>query len=176
MGYVVLTHAGQHLGLVPDAASGQSRLRPTSGPPTAAAVFRRLELSHDRIALQTLDGRYLTVHEDESLSFGVYADDEFGPSASFEEVMWPGGEVSLRTHRLTFVSVTPSGRVTANRTLTETSERFVMTSAPRALRPVVAEPEPDIPRVMCIPRQSGPGGRIPEQEPSDDSSVGRWPD
>jgi hypothetical protein len=176
MGYVVLTHAGQHLGLVPDPASGQSRLRPAPGPPTAAAVFRRLALSHDRIALQSLDGRYLTVHEDEAMSFGVYAADEFGPSATFEEVLWPGGEVSLRTHRLTFVSVTPSGRVTANRTVTETSERFVMSPAPRGLRPVVAEPEPGIARVMSMPRQAGPGGRIPVAEPSDDSSVGRWPD
>lgn len=175
MGYVVLTHAGQHLGLVPDPASGQSRLCPSSGQPTAACVFRRLALSHDRVALQTLDGRFLTVHEDEAMSFGVYADDDFGPSATFEEVLWPGGEVSLRTHRLTYVSVTPSGRVTANRTVTEASERFIMTSAPRALRPVVAEPEPEIARVVTMPRQAGPGGRVPASEP-DDSSVGRWPD
>jgi hypothetical protein len=176
MGYVVLTHAGQHLGLVPDLASGQSRLQPVSGAPTAAAVFRRLRLSHDRIALQTLDGRYLTVHEDEAMSFGVYAADEFGPSSTFEEVLWPGGEVSLRTHRLTYVSVTPSGRVTANRTVTEGSERFTATPAPRGLRPVVAEPEPGIARVVTMPRQAASGGRVPVAEANDDSSVGRRPD
>jgi hypothetical protein len=176
MGYVVITHGEQHLGLVPDPASGQSRLRPLTGSPTADAVFRRLTLSHDRIALQTLDGRYLTVHEDEAMSFGVYAAADFGPSATFEEVLWPGGEVSLKSHRLTFVSVTPSGRVTANRTVTEASERFVMVSAPRSLRPVVAEPEPDIARVVLMPRQSGPGGRIPVPDPTDDSSVGHSPD
>lgn len=176
MGYVVLTHAGQHLSLVPDPVSGQSRLQPTVGPPTAAGVFRRLGLSHDRVALQTLDGRFLTVHEDEAMSFGVYASDEFGPSSTFEEVLWPNGEVSLRTHRLTFVSVTPTGRVTANRTVTEASERFVVTSAPRALRPVVAEPEPDIARVVMLPRQSGPDGRVIRPVPSDDSWAGRRPD
>jgi hypothetical protein len=139
-------------------------------------VFRRIELSHDRIALQTLDGRFLTVHEDEAMSFGVYAADEFGPSATFEEVMWPGGEVSLRSHRLTFVSVTPSGQVTANRTVTEASERFVLTSAPRALRPVVAEPEPDIARVVTMPRQAGPEGTVPRSQPSDGSWAGHRPD
>ena len=60
MGYVVLRHAGDHLGLVPDPATGESRLQPVTGPVTAAGVFRRLALSHDRIALQTLDGRFLT--------------------------------------------------------------------------------------------------------------------
>lgn len=168
MGYVVLTHVGHHLGLEPDAASGESRLCPVEGRPTAAAVFRRIQLSHDRIALQTLDGRFLTVHEDEALSFGVYATTEFGPSATFEEVLWPGGEVSLRTHRLTFVSVTPTGQVTANRTVTDASERFVMVTAPRTLRPAVAQPEPDIARVVSLPRQPGPGRRVPHLGSMDD--------
>ena len=172
MGYVVLTHADDHLGLVPDPATSESRLQPVAGPVTGAGVFRRLALSHDRIALQTLDGRYLSVHEDEAMSFGVYASDTFTTAATFEEVLWPGGEVSLRCDRLTYVSVTPSGRVTANRTVTDPSERFVMSPAPRGLRPVVAEPEPEIARVVSFPRQSGPRGLLPTSRRNGDSSVG----
>ena len=172
MGYVVLEHAGDHLGLVPD-AQGRSRLQPTSAPVTATGVFRRLSLSHDRIALQTLDGRFLTVHEDEALSFGVYARDEFTTAATFEEVLWPGGEVSLRSDRLTWVSVSPSGKVTVNRTVTESTERFVMTAAPRGLRPVVAQPEPQIARVVSFPRQAGPRRVPPVGRRNGDSSVGR---
>ncbi|QIK67172.1 hypothetical protein G7072_13200 [Nocardioides sp. HDW12B] len=176
MGYVVLRHAGDHLGLVPDATSGRSRLHPVDGAVTAAAVFRRLALSHDRIALQTLDGRYLTVAEDEAMSFAVYADASFSSAATFEEVLWPGGEVSLRCDRLTYLSVTPSGQVSANRTVTEVSERFSMTSAPRSLRPVVAEPEPAIARVVTLPRQAGPRREDPSTRRNGGSSVGHGTD
>ncbi len=176
MGYVVLRHAGDHLGLVPDPATGESRLQPVTGPVTSAGVFRRLALSHDRIALQTLDGRFLSVHEDEAMSYGVYAGDAFTTAATFEEVLWPGGEISLRCDRLTYVSVSRSGQVTANRTLTETSERFVMSPAPRGLRPVVAEPEPEIARVVSIPRQAGPRGVLPIGRRNGDSAVVRGTD
>ncbi len=176
MGYVVLRHAGDHLGLVPDAMTGRSRLQPVSGAVTAAGVFRRLALSHDRIALQTLDGRYLCVAEDEAMSFAVYAETSFSTAATFEEVLWPGGEVSLRCDRLTYLSVTPSGQVSANRTVTEASERFSMTAAPRSLRPVVAEPEPAIARVVTLPRQAGPRRGDPSSRRNGGSSVGRGTD
>jgi hypothetical protein len=176
MGYVVLRHAGDHLGLVPDAASGRSRLQPVTGTVTAAGVFRRLALSHDRIALQTLDGRYLTVAEDDAMSFAVYAETAFSTAATFEEVLWPGGEVSLRCDRLTYLSVTPSGQVSANRTVTEATERFAMTSAPRSLRPVVAEPEPAIARVVMLPRQGGPRSSNPSTRRNGGSAVGHGTD
>ncbi len=176
MGYVVLGHAGDHLGLVPDPTSGRSRLQPVPGGVTAAGVFRRLALSHDRIALQTLDGRYLTVAEDEAMSFAVYADGSFSSAATFEEVLWPGGEVSLRCDRLTYLSVTASGQVSANRTVTEVSERFTMTAAPRSLRPVVAEPEPAIARVVTLPRQAGPRSEGSTSRRNGGSSVGRGTD
>lgn len=176
MGYVVLRHAEDHLALVADDATGRSRLRPVPGAVTAAGVFRRLMLSHDRIALQTLDGHFLTVGEDDAMSFAVYADVPFTTAATFEEVLWPGGEVSLRCDRLTYVSVTPSGRVTANRTVTESSERFTMSPAPRHLRPTVAEPEPAIARVVTLPRQAGPSGATAPPSRHGDPALGHGTD
>jgi hypothetical protein len=108
---VMLTVDGRHL--LPGPADDR-RLRGAPGPGHPAAVFERLELGHGRIALRTLDGRFLATRPDTDLGFGVYPQDDLTPDAAFEEVLWPDGRVSLRSSLLTYVSAPVERPVTAN--------------------------------------------------------------
>lgn len=81
------------------------------------AVFERVRLGHDRVALQTLDGSFLTMRPDPGQNFGLYPAEELTPAAAFEEVLWPSGHISLRSAELTYVAVDgPTRVVTVNRT------------------------------------------------------------
>jgi hypothetical protein len=106
------------------------RLRNDGTVLDAAAVFERLDLGHGRIALRTGDGRYLAARPDSELSFGLYPEEELTPAAAFEEVLWPDGQVSLRSCHLTYVSAEATGRVTVSRTSPGPQERFVVVPLP----------------------------------------------
>jgi hypothetical protein len=119
--YVALTLDGHHLCLDDGA---ETRLR--VGPPALDrdAVFERLDLGHGRIALRTLEGRYLATHPDTGQNYGIYPDDELTPAAAFEEILWPDGRVSLRSCLLTYVGAGAHGDVTVNRITPGVCERF----------------------------------------------------
>jgi hypothetical protein len=121
MSHVALTLDGLHLHLDPGPA-GRLRL----GGPVAdgAAVFERLELGHGRIALRTLDGRYLATRPDDGQNYGIYPDEELSPEAAFEEIRWPDGRISLRSCLLTYVGAGATGDVTVNRITPGVYERF----------------------------------------------------
>ncbi len=119
--HVALTLDGRRLHL--DDGT-DSRLRVGSSVLDSRTVFERLDLGHGRIALRTLDGRYLATHPDPGQNYGIYPDDELTPAAAFEEILWPDGRVSLRSCLLTYVGAGPGGDVTANRITPGVCERF----------------------------------------------------
>lgn len=121
MTHVALTLDGRHLRL-----AGGTDVRLRVGDPVLdrAAVFERLDLGHGRIALRTLDGRYLATHPDPGQSWGIYPEDELTPAAAFEEILWPDGRVSLRSCLLTYVGAGARGDVTVNRIAPGVCERF----------------------------------------------------
>lgn len=134
MGHVALTLDGRFLHLTnltdPTGEGTQRTLHLGSETLDTDAVFERLELGHGRIALRTVDGRYLATRPDSGLSFAVCAEDELTPAAAFEEVLWPNGQVSLRSCHLTFVGARPTGQVTVNRTRAGLPERFFLVTVP----------------------------------------------
>jgi hypothetical protein len=121
MSHVALTLDGLHLQLDPGA---DGRLRLGGTVPDGAAFFERLDLGHGRIALRTLDGRYLATRPDDGQNYGVYPDEELSPAAAFEEILWPDGRISLRSCLLTYVGAGATGDVTVNRITPGVYERF----------------------------------------------------
>ena len=139
--HVALTLAGRYLQL---GIGGDRRLESASAELEPRGVFLRDELGHGRIALRTLDGRFLATRPDSHLGYAVYAEEELTPAAAFEEILWPDGRISLRSCHLTYVSARPGGRVSVNRADAGQQERF-------ELRPVA---------VPAVPAQRRPG-RLP---------------
>jgi hypothetical protein len=148
-----VTVGGRYLRL--DHGQDELRLRADGDVIDATAVFERIELPHDRIALRTLEGRYLAVRPDQGLNFGVYPEDELSPRAVFEEILWPDGEVALRSCELTFVSAQQEEGcpVVVNRVEAGPQERFRYAGVPASLVPAPrrSSSSPDGPR---IPRQA----------------------
>lgn len=99
----------------PDGA--RTRIMATGSGLTTSTVFDRVALPHDRIALRTLDGNYLSCQPDLGANYGLYLADTLGPREVFEEVLWPDGTVSLRSCDLTYVTAEhgPDHRVVVNR-------------------------------------------------------------
>lgn len=130
MQHVALALDGRYLRLGPRDARLLPRL--CVGPATLGpdAVFERVELGHGRIALRTTDGDYLAVEPDPGLSYAVYAQDELTPEAAFEEILWPNGQVSLRSCHLTYVGADGGGQVSVNRTHAGLLDRFFLVAAP----------------------------------------------
>ena len=137
MAHVALTTNGRHLHL--GIIDGR-RLRTGTAAVDPSAIFERVELGHGRIALRTLDGRYLAARPDDGLNYGIYPEDELSPAAAFEEILWPDGQVSLRSCHLTYVAAAAAGPVTVNRVEPGPEARFrlvaVAPSFPAQRRPV----------------------------------------
>jgi hypothetical protein len=144
MEYVAITLESRslHLVLLPD---GAADLRAEELPPGADSVFERVDLSHGRVAFRVTDGRYLARHVEHT---GDPADKgraalhlvpELTQCAAFEEVLLPGGHVSLRGCDLRFLGVHPSGKVVADRVANGSWERFSYLEVPAPVPPVALE-------------------------------------
>ena len=101
----------------------------------ASTVFERIPLPHGRVALRTLDGRYLSCQPDLGANDGLYLADDLGPREAFEEVLWPDGSVSLRSCDLTYVTASddPDGRVVVNRMSPGDDARFTYREVPAVI-------------------------------------------
>jgi len=121
MSYVALTARGQYLRLTEH--EDRAVVRADSDSLDGCALFRRIPLGHDRIALRTPNGEYLTTRPD-GMSYVLVPEPSVSAYSAFEEILWPDGRISLRSCHLTYVSARPDGTVVVNRTLTEDGERF----------------------------------------------------
>lgn len=155
MGYVAITLEGRAL-RVTALPSGEALLRAVpaaardageSGAPAESAdgVFERLDLSHGRIALRVHDGRYLARHQTHPESTevedaGFHLVGELTQCAAFEEVLLPGGFLSLRGCDMRFLGVHTSGAVVADRMANGTWERFRYRDVPAPTTPVPLQP------------------------------------
>ena len=135
-----------HLGLI----DGR-RLRTGTATVDPSGVFERLDLGHGRIALRTLDGRFLSTRPDAGQNFGVFPENELTPASAFEEILWPDGRVSLRSCHLTYVGADPSGTVTVNRTDPGPGERFLLVPVSRPSVPAQRRRE-QVPAQATSPR------------------------
>ena len=127
MAHVALTLDGRYLQM---GGSPGRRLDVGTADLEPRGVFERCDLGHGRIALRTLDGRYLATRPDQAHSYGLYPVDDLTPDAAFEEILWPDGRVSLRSCHLTYVGADPSGPVTVNRVSPGAHERFSLVPVP----------------------------------------------
>jgi hypothetical protein len=129
MEFVALTLGDRFLRV--DTVDGDTRLHADGTSVNRSSCFERLDLGHDRVALRTVDGGYLTHAPDRARSFGLYVLDELTPCAAFEEVLWPDGRVSLRSCQLTYVCADAGGgAVTSCRTETGEGTRFRYVDVP----------------------------------------------
>ena len=151
MGYVAITLDGRAL-RVTAMSSGDALLTAVPAAPRDAgepggpaepadAVFERIDLSHGRIALRVHDGRYLARHRTHPESTevddaGFHLVGEIIPCAAFEEVLLPGGFLSLRGCDMRFLGVHTSGAVVADRVANGTWERFRYRELPAPTTPV----------------------------------------
>lgn len=129
MSLVVLARGDRSMHLVPEGDVLRAR---ADAPHARATVLDRVTLGHGRIALRAPAG-FLTVRPDPGHSFGLYAVPAFGVAAAFEEVLWPDGSVSLRSHLLTYVSLRPV--VVVNRVVPGPEERLRIAPAGTAAVP-----------------------------------------
>lgn len=136
--YVVLAHQGRLLELA--TRDHDTRLWATGAEAGPSSILVRVDLDHGRVALRTLDGRYLSCRPDPGHNYGLYPVDELGPREVFEEVLWPDDRISLRSCELTYVSAeeAPRRRVVVNRTEAGEAERLTYLPAPSGLVPAQA--------------------------------------
>jgi hypothetical protein len=156
MGHVALTIDGRYLRISP--LGEELRICADGDAMDSSSIFERLPLPHDRIALRTPDGFFLAVRPDPCHNFGLYPEEAFTPQAVFEEILWPDGQISLRTSELTFVSGAGDATVTANRVEPGCSERFRPRPVPASMLPLQRSSTDDgtFPLVVTFPRQSAP--------------------
>jgi hypothetical protein len=150
MAHVALTVRGRYLHVVEE--DGHAVVRADSPTIEPGSLLTRVRLGHDRIALRTIDGRFLAVRPEGQLSFALTVVPELTADAAFEEVLWPNGQVSLRSSQLTYVTGHRDGSTAANRTLTGAGERLAFVSVPATMVPAqvrrrVIEPTKVLPSV-----------------------------
>jgi hypothetical protein len=131
--HVALTVRGRYLRV----AEEDGRVVVCADSPTIepGSLFTRVRLGHDRIALRSPDGRFLAVRPEGRLSFALTLVPELTPDAAFEEILWPNGQVSLRSSQLTYVTGHLDGSVAVNRTRTGVGERLAFVPVPAAMVP-----------------------------------------
>jgi hypothetical protein len=125
------------------ARDGEQRVAGDASAFRQADLYERIELPHGRIALRTRDGHFLARRPDRGQNFGLYPEPDLTPAAVFEEILWPNGEVSLRSTDLTYVSAPESTEaVTVNRVDPVPCARFSYVPVPVAVMPAQRRPRP----------------------------------
>ncbi len=150
MAHVALTIRGRYLRVLEE--DGHTVVRVDSPTIEPGGLLTRVRLGHGRIALRTVDGHFLAVRPEGRMSFALTVVPELTADAAFEEVLWPSGQVSLRSSQLTYVTGHLDGSTAANRTLTGAGERFAFVAVPAAMVPAqvrrrVTEPAKVLPSV-----------------------------
>lgn len=126
-----------------------------SGLPVA---WDRIELPYGRIALRTPYGLFLSCQREAQQLPRLTLSAEMGPREAFEEILWPEGEVSLRTCELTFVSLLVETQgaepeLLCNVEETGERERFRYHELPHEVLVAVEDIVSGQPQVPDMPRQ-----------------------
>jgi hypothetical protein len=113
---------------------------------SASTVYERVTLPHGRIALRTVEGRFLSCQPDLGANYGLYTAATLGVREAFEEVLWPDGTVSLRSCDLTYVTAEHGRdrRVVVNRVEPGQESRFTYRHIPAVIptqsrRPIASD-------------------------------------
>ena len=120
-----------------------------------SGVWDRVQLPYERVALRTPHGTFLSCRPGPDGRFLLTLATDLGPAEAFEEVLWPDGDVSLRTCERTFVAApaAPGLPVTADGADGEPSTRFRYADVPATAAADAAQVEAGVPRVADMPRQ-----------------------
>jgi hypothetical protein len=121
---------------------------------SAGVVWERIELPYERIALRTPHGRFLSCQVEDGRP-RMTLSEELGPQEAFVEVLWPDGEVSLRTCEMTYVAVSGSDAepVSCSGVDTGPQARFRYVEPPGHLRARAEDIVERQPQVPDMPRQ-----------------------
>jgi hypothetical protein len=115
----------------------------------------RVQLPYERVALCTPYRTFLSCQPDDNGFLRLTLADELGPHEAFEEVLWPDGDVSLRTWERTFVSAPGEvgAPVRADGLDGDASTRFRWGTVPPTVAAEVTDVRAGQPRVADMPRQ-----------------------
>jgi hypothetical protein len=155
MRFVALEQAQHHL-CAPRPATADASVDMRHDSLDVTAVWERIVLPYDRVALRTPHGCFLSCQVDDGRP-RMALSEELGPREAFVEVLWPDGAVSLRTCEMTFVAVADAGpgrtAVTCNSVETDAPARFRYVDPPEELRARAEEIVERQPQVPDMPRQ-----------------------
>ena len=122
---------------------------------TLSGVWDRVQLPYERVGLCTPYGTYLSCQVGREGVLRLTLAEELGPREAFEEVLWPDGDVSLRTCERTFVAASDrvGSRVRGDGEDGDPVTRFRYGAVPATLVQQVLETREGRPRVADMPRQ-----------------------
>ncbi len=137
---------------------------------TMAGVWDLVRLPYERVGLCTPYGTYLSCQVGSEGVLRLTLAEELGPREAFEEVLWPDGDVSLRTCERTFLAASElvGSRVRGDGADGDPATRFRYGAVPATLAEQVRATRAGRPRVADMPRQFAlpVAGRI-SGDPSD---------
>ena len=118
-------------------------------------VWDRVQLPYERVALCTAYGTFLSCRLGPGGLPVLTLATDLGPSEAFEEVLWPDGDVSLRSCERTFVVAPPTTGMPlgADGQVGDPGARFRYADVPAPAAQQVVMVRAGTPRVADMPRQ-----------------------
>lgn len=130
-------------------------VRLAHGAVSVDGVWERILLPYDRVALATPYGTFLSCQVDPTGVARLTLAEELGPAEAFHEVLWPTGEVSLRTLHREFVTAPgdDGDAVLGNGLEGDPAIRLRYEPVPMTTRMAAMRIKAGAPRVADMPRQ-----------------------
>ncbi len=136
-------------------ATTDSSVGAGAGMSGLSVAWDRIELPYGRIALRTSYGLFLSCQREGLGLPRLTLSSDLGPREAFEEILWPEGEISLRTCELTFVALGehPRRELICNLEDPDEHARFHYRDLPHDVLVAVEDVVSGQPQVPDMPRQ-----------------------
>jgi hypothetical protein len=153
--HLTVLRIGTHHVVAPRPAVPDTPVLLADGAVALSGVWDRVQLPYERVALCTPYGLFLSCRSGPGGIPVLTLAEDLSPREAFEEVLWPDGDVSLRTWELTFVAAppVPGFPMTADGRDGELSTRFRHADVPGRAATQAVRTKAGVPRVADMPRQ-----------------------
>ena len=153
--HLTVLRIGSHHVVAPRPAVPDTPVLLAGGEVALSGVWDRVQLPYERVALCTPYGTFLSCRLGPGGIPELTLAEDLGPREAFEEVLWPDGDVSLRTWERTFVSAPPAPGfpMTADGQDGEPSVRLRYADVPGPVATEAVGVKAGVPRVADMPRQ-----------------------
>jgi hypothetical protein len=153
--HLTVLRTGSHHVVAPRPAVPDTPVLLADGAVALGGVWDRVQLPYERVALCTPYGTFLSCRLGPGGIPVLTLAEDLGPREAFEEVLWPDGDISLRTCERTFVAAPPAAGspVTADGEDGDPSTRFRYADVPGPAAMEAVRAKAGVPRVADMPRQ-----------------------